>query len=448
MTSNIDGKLGVGDTFEVSDLSEGVHTITLSATDSDGNWRSKTITITIAPIHSPPTNVKATAGYSKVTISWDLVSNEDSYNIYYSTTSGVDKTTGAKIAGVTSPYEVTGLTNGTTYYFVVTAENALGESDESSQVWAKPSSTTSRFTDNGDGTVTDNETGLIWLKNADCFGRQNWANAINLSNNLASGACGLTDGSSPGDWRLPNRNELLSLVDYAQHEPALPLGHPFSSVVSSYYPYWTSTTSEGLSGDAWDVNLNIGSLSLSIKSNSFHVWPVRGVGNIFKTGQTNSHLAYDDGSLQKGLSWPTPRFSDNGNGTVTDNMTGLIWLEDAACLGSQSWSNAMTVANSLADGACGLTDGSSAGDWCLPSVNELEPLIHKGFYYPALPNTQGTGKWSEGDPFSGVVTTRYWTSTTLSNNANRAWLVNLYYGDLNAYDKTTTVIVWPVRCGQ
>jgi len=73
-----------------------------------------------------------------VSISWSSVSGATSYNIYWSTTSGVTKTTGTKITGGTSPYTHTGLTNGTTYYYVVTAVNSYGESSESSQVTGTP----------------------------------------------------------------------------------------------------------------------------------------------------------------------------------------------------------------------------------------------------------------------------------------------------------------------
>ena len=77
-----------------------------------------------------------------MSISWSSVSGATSYNIYWSTTSGVTKTTGTKLTGVTSPYTHTGLTNGTTYYYVVTAVNSYGESSESSQVSGTPTSST------------------------------------------------------------------------------------------------------------------------------------------------------------------------------------------------------------------------------------------------------------------------------------------------------------------
>ncbi len=140
-----------------------------------------------------------------------------------------------------------------------------------------------RFTDNLNGTVTDNATGLIWLKNANCFGAQNWSTAITLSNTLASGACGLSDGSTFGQWRLSNIKELLSLIDYAHTVPALPTGHPFSNV-ASYGWYWSSTDNHGdvSHNTAWPMFMGNGDVgdggggSVVNKSSSIYMWPVRG----------------------------------------------------------------------------------------------------------------------------------------------------------------------------
>ena len=135
-----------------------------------------------------------------------------------------------------------------------------------------------RFTDNGDGTVTDNLTGLIWLQNADCVGELFWNNAVANASLLAEGACGLTDGSVVGDWRLSNIRELLSLVDYGQSYPALPAGHPFFNVESSRY--WTSTTwdfDDPTFAFAWTVFVDTGGPVVWPKS-SFggRSWLVRG----------------------------------------------------------------------------------------------------------------------------------------------------------------------------
>ena len=90
------------------------------------------------PAPGAPTNVAASPGDTEVTISWDPVTGADSYNLYWSTTSGVTKSIGTQITGVTSPYPHTGRTNGTAYYYVVTAANAGGESAESVEVNATP----------------------------------------------------------------------------------------------------------------------------------------------------------------------------------------------------------------------------------------------------------------------------------------------------------------------
>jgi Fibronectin type III domain/PKD domain len=85
---------------------------------------------------NPPANLAATPHNARVTVSWNPVSGANSYNLYWATTSGVSKATGTRVSGATSPYNHTGLTNGTTYFYVVTAVNANGESRESAQASA------------------------------------------------------------------------------------------------------------------------------------------------------------------------------------------------------------------------------------------------------------------------------------------------------------------------
>jgi hypothetical protein len=142
-----------------------------------------------------------------------------------------------------------------------------------------------------------------------------------------------------------------------------------------------------------------------------------------RTGQTTSYAAGDDGALQKGVAWPNPRFSDNNNGTITDNLTGLIWLKDASCLGNPAlnWFTALAAANTLADGnvACRLTDGSVAGDWRLPNRNELWSLMNAEAAGYSLP---------EGHPFVNFDSL-YFSSTTDANSPiARVWLVDFNEG--------------------
>lgn len=157
-----------------------------------------------------------------------------------------------------------------------------------------------------------------------------------------------------------------------------------------------------------------------------------------------------DGDLRPGVARPSPRFVDNGNGTVTDMLTGLVWLRNAYCatISPAPWATALTNANALASGACGLTDGSVAGDWRLPSRFELESLLDLEYWSPALSNAAGTGQWVEGDAFSGVQFHVYWSSTSNADYPQHAWYVTLYDGYVCAVVKTANYYVWPVRGGQ
>jgi len=132
-----------------------------------------------------------------------------------------------------------------------------------------------RFTDNGNGTVKDNLTGLIWLKNANCFGTKTWTQAISDANGLKGDntMCSLNDGSTAGQWRLPNIVELQSLIDFAYSSPALTSGHPFSSVQSD--GYWSATTYADVPTFAWYVYLSDGYVDADDRTDTYYVWPVR-----------------------------------------------------------------------------------------------------------------------------------------------------------------------------
>ena len=141
-----------------------------------------------------------------------------------------------------------------------------------------------RFVYNGDGTVTDKLTGLVWLREGNCntffagdaTGQNSrpWSAALAAADQLAAGYCGLTDGSVAEDWRLPNLRELQSLIDFSQVNPALPPSHPFLNTVSSYY--WSSTTLAISTAGAWRVYFGNGTVTSDVKSNSYNVRAVRG----------------------------------------------------------------------------------------------------------------------------------------------------------------------------
>ncbi|MDD2856666.1 MAG: DUF1566 domain-containing protein, partial [Desulfuromonadaceae bacterium] len=154
-----------------------------------------------------------------------------------------------------------------------------------------------------------------------------------------------------------------------------------------------------------------------------------------RTGQTTSYVAADDGALKTGAVWPTVRFTDNGNGTVDDNLTGLVWSKNANPAGTtKSWQGALDYIKTL-------NSSSYMGynDWRLPNVTELESLIDAEKYNPALPG---------GHPFSGVQSFNYWSSTSYASNSTYAWYVYMYNGYVFNYYKSNSFYVWPVRSGQ
>jgi hypothetical protein len=152
------------------------------------------------------------------------------------------------------------------------------------------------------------------------------------------------------------------------------------------------------------------------------------------------------------------RFVNCGNGTVTDTVTGLVWLQRANCFSARSYAAANRVAASLTDGRCGLTDGSAEGEWRLPTKAEWEAMIAHavamgcfGSNAPSVTNDPGTGCLESGPTsFTGVQLSIYWSSSALEATPNQAWGADLLNGDVNSTQlaKGSSRLVWAVRGGQ
>jgi hypothetical protein len=130
--------------------------------------------------------------------------------------------------------------------------------------------TTPRFvvgTGNESQCVTDKLTGLMWSRSGNLpNGIKSWSNAVSYSANLV--LCGYSD------WRLPDINELESLVNLDVASPATWLNtQGFSSVLSSVY--WSATTQATDTTNGWYVVMSDGEVSANGKGLSYYVWPVR-----------------------------------------------------------------------------------------------------------------------------------------------------------------------------
>jgi hypothetical protein len=146
-----------------------------------------------------------------------------------------------------------------------------------------------------------------------------------------------------------------------------------------------------------------------------------------------------DGEIQAGVPWPDPRFTDNGDDTVTDNLTGLMWTKNANLpAGTRTWQDALGY---IAGMNAGTYPNFGYTDWRLPNVNELESLINA--------NESNNATWLNTQGLLNVQADYYWSSTTFAYNPGGAWIVDMWDGHMGA-NRTSdgNVYVWPVRAGQ
>lgn len=179
-------------------------------------------------------------------------------------------------------------------------------------------------------------------------------------------------------------------------------------------------------------------------------------GGLPRTGQVASYGAGSDGAVQAG---GARIFTDNGDGTITDQATGLMWEKKDDSGGIHDWENreSWSASGETLDGTvvttllAGLNGGSGfAGhtDWRLPNRLELESILHLGVSGPSAYSEFDVG-CTPGCTVTTCSCTRassYWTSTTYTDPAT-AWDVNFLDGDANANFKTDDFYVRAVRSG-
>lgn len=191
-----------------------------------------------------------------------------------------------------------------------------------------------------------------------------------------------------------------------------------------------------------------------------------GLNADFLDGYSASHFALASELLAAiaTLGLPDPpcsdvshRFVDCGNGTVTDTVTGLIWLKNAGCFGSSlNYVAGNAAAAALFDGAtsdpaggdCGLGDGSRPGDWRLPTNDEAATILHPTcFLAPKIigNSTPTTACYSSATWASGTRGDIYLTATTPAGNATWVYGFNTSSGNIGIGGKSALYSVWPVR---
>ncbi|MHB9116727.1 MAG: Lcl domain-containing protein [Burkholderiales bacterium] len=343
-----------------------------------------------------------------------------------------------------------------------------------------------KFTDNGNGTVTDAPTGLTWQQGENALPLPNWYQASGtydvMNNTTAQNFCG-TLSFAGGGWRLPTRAELESLID-SSFNPTINTNYFPKAYMSSY---WSSTPDASNFQNAWLVEFSNGyahsgnrisaayvrcvrggttqtyTVTPSVAGAGGTITPnslqsvVRGTSATFILTPKTGYVASVGGTCSGTLSGNTytttgitanctvvasfttmsvSKYTDNGNGTVTDNTTGLTWQNgENSTSGDFNWYQATgtydATRNPSSRNICGSLS-LAGGGWRLPSSTELQSLVDKSFK-PTINATY----------FPNAHADSYWSSTTFANYTPYAWYVYFGGGGVSPDDKAN---VYYVRC--
>lgn len=297
--------------------------------------------------------------------------------------------------------------------------------------------------------VLDRLTGLVWTRNANAPGpstcapalAKTWYDALLYIECLnANRFLGIAQ------WRLPNRHELASLLNYGS--PNWVGWAALQGLDSVQSVYWSSSHygSDPQSTLRWQVE-PLGVFGAFV-ANELGVWPVTGSSALLpKTGQTISYAQGDDGQSQSGVTWPSPRFVEPDAGdparsaALVDALTGLMWPRDrnspgpVACQPGErrNWASALDYVGCL--NTLGYLGHS---DWTLPNIVELESVLNI--------NESNQSVWLATQGFANVQAPfTSWSSTTDAYAVLPfAWVIAAD-GTRGPSDKPNELPIWPVR---
>jgi hypothetical protein len=257
-------------------------------------------------------------------------------------------------------------------------------------------------------TVFDYNTGIVWQRQDDGI-KRTWSNAVNYCDNL--------NLSGYSDWRLPAKKELMSIVNYGTYSPAIDSAYfpntKFDPVSNSLF-YWSSTVY-----DERTIPLSPKSFAVSFYN-----------GNVDLRNKTQTQYV----RCMRVNSYPPPIFTDNGDGTVSDHSTKLMWQQIEST--PMDWADALSYCEGLSL--------ATYDDWRLPNIKELESIVDDTKHNPAIDITY----------FPDVSVTQpeafYWSSTTFPNAIDTAFFVYIVDGrvfQLPSHDKSTLKSARCVRGG-
>ena len=236
----------------------------------------------------------------------------------------------------------------------------------------------------------DEVTGLVWQKVG--ISKYPWHQAVGIYDatynpDLIS-VCGQLDLEGYKDWRLPTRKELFSIT---RHDVNKNLIDTYSFQYSLSGNVWSSTKYAANPDLAWPINFSDGS--------TWAGWGNKG--------------AYYSVVCVRGESLSLPNFIDNTDGTVTDQVSGLMWQKEDDDV-PRIWVNAISY--------CEMLHLGGYDDWRLPKIKELITIIDEETFNPAVDVV-----------FPNTNMDYYWTSTLREGSPSEAWPIQFSDGSIPNY---------------
>ncbi len=295
-----------------------------------------------------------------------------------------------------------------------------------------PCFSNTRITDCGNGTLTDSVTGLVWLSNPDCLGALPWKEANDAAASLMDGDCGLADGSSIGDWRLPSAEEWVWSAAF------------FGFGGDAAQIYWSAVTDYSFHNQALAAQNDPLGLISNYKTTSHLVWPVRGGHSLLSAAAPQQLTRYMP-------------IGTNGD-IIKDLVTGYEWQR---CSVDQSWNASTQTCEGYPGGYTWYTamaNWPATAEWRLPTVAELRSLVYCSSGTPILfnmsyDNTDCSGSYQSPTilswAFPNTMPYGYWSYKPTVPNPD-AWAVNFSDGDVyyGYYGSLSPNYVRLVRGGQ
>ena len=281
---------------------------------------------------------------------------------------------------------------------------------------------TRSYTNNGNGTVTDNLTGLMWVQTEDRTGDGiiNFYDKLTYYEAMDSAATCTTGGYN--DWRLPTIKELYSLAMFYGYEPGPGQSTCGKFIDETYFSVGYGDVNSRLHGSLGTERIIDGQIASSTKYVSmtfggqetffgfnFIDGRIKGYPTTYIVPECGTAKHFYVLYVRGNTAYGTNQFVNNGNGTITDNATGLMWMQNDNGTGL-TWEDALSYAENLTY--------AGYSDWRLPDTKELQSIVdytrspattNSAAINPVFNCTQITNEGGAADyPW-------YWSNTTFSS---------------------------------